>query len=258
MAYTPPSPILRRYARVLVRFALNGGKGIRRDDVVWLVVPEIAKPLLLELRRAVLDAGAHAITRYLPDSNEGRQMRFSRDFYERASLEQLRFFPRTYYRGLVDSIDHQLSIIADTDPFELRGIDPRRIMETSKSAKPFMEWRNEKERRGTFSWTLALYGTSEMAREAGMSERAYWNQIIKACFLDTRDPIAHWKQVFSMIERFKRKLDAMRIEKLHVFGKDADLQISLGEKRHRLIPRKHCLDLRLSAKPLRHPFVRSR
>lgn len=229
--YTPPKKILKRYADVLVHFALNGGKGIQKGDVVWTVVPDVAKPLLVELRKAVLDAGAHMMLKYLPTSNDGRQMRFARDFYERANKEQLTFFPKKYYRGLVDTIDHQLSIIADTSPHELKGINPTKIMESGKSSKPFMDWRDEKERKGKFSWTLALYGTSEMATEAGLGERAFWNQIIKACFLDKRDPIAEWKRVFKMIEGFQTKLNKMPIEKLHVEGDDASLWITLGEKR---------------------------
>lgn len=231
MAYTPPQKILQRYADVLVTFALGGGKGIQKGEVVWMTVPEVAKPLLMGLRKAVLARGAHALVRYTPDSNEGRQMRFSRYFYQHANDEQLTFFPKKYYRGLVDTIDHQLSIIADTDPFELKGIDPRKIMKSSKSYKPFMDWRDAKERRGKFSWTLALYGTKEMAAEARLGERAYWNQIIKACFLDKRDPIKEWKRVFSMIEHFKKKLDTLKIEKLHIEGKDVDLWITPGKKR---------------------------
>jgi len=216
---------------VLVRFALNGGKGVKRGDIVYLIVPDVAKPLLVHLRRELLDVGAHTMLRYLPASSDGRNMRFTRDFYERANKDQLTFFPKKYYKGLVDTIDHQLVILADTDPHELKGIDPRKIMESSKSAKPFMQWRDEKERKGKFSWTLALYGTEAEAREAGMGERAFWNQIIKACFLDKRDPIVHWKKVFRMIYGFEKKLNKLPIDKLHIKGGDVDLWITLGEKR---------------------------
>lgn len=231
MSYTPPQIILRRYAEVLVKFALNGGKGVKRGDVVWVVVPDVAKPLMAEIRKVILDAGAHTLLRYIPTSNDGRHMRLARDFYERANKEQLTFFPKKYYKGLVDTIDHQLSIIADTDPHELKGIDPAKIMEAGKSGKPFMEWRDDKERRDKFSWTLALYGTEAMAKEAGMGEKAFWNQIIKACFLDKRDPIKEWQKVFNMIYSFERKLNKMPIDKLHIEGKDVDLWITLGEKR---------------------------
>jgi hypothetical protein len=42
-------------------------------------------------------------------------------------------------------------------------------MQRSKVFKPYKEWREEKENFGKFTWTLALYGTEAMAKEAGMS-----------------------------------------------------------------------------------------
>jgi aminopeptidase len=51
--YTPSQKILERYADVLVNFALNSGKGIKRGEVVHLVSYEAAKPLFIELKRAI-------------------------------------------------------------------------------------------------------------------------------------------------------------------------------------------------------------
>ena len=31
-------------------------------------------------------------------------------------------------RGLIDEIDHQVSVLADSDPHALEGVDPARIM----------------------------------------------------------------------------------------------------------------------------------
>ena len=58
MAYTPSQQVLERYADVLINFALGGGAGIKRGDVVRIVAHEAAKPLYVELHRAVWRAGA--------------------------------------------------------------------------------------------------------------------------------------------------------------------------------------------------------
>ena len=73
--YTPSKKILEKYANVLVNFALGGGKGVKKGEVVFLQVPESAKPLLYELRAAILKAGAYTITEYLPDN-------YQRGFFE--------------------------------------------------------------------------------------------------------------------------------------------------------------------------------
>jgi aminopeptidase len=64
-----------------------------------------------------------------------------------------------------------------------------------------------------------------------MSEKEYWNQIIKACYLNEKDPVKKWRQVIKQIRSYQNKLNALKIEKLHIKGSDADLHIQLGEKR---------------------------
>ncbi len=227
--YTPPQKILERYADVLVNFALNSGKGIKKGEVVHLVCYEAAKPLYMELKRAILKAGAHVISDYRPDS--GDRFPFDRMFFELAKPHQLGFFPKHYAKGLVDEIDHSIFIVSEVDMHELEGIPPKKIMERGLAWKPYMDWRREKENKGKFTWTLALYGTEAMAKEAGLSEKEYWGQIIKACFLDKKNPKSQWNKIFKEMERLRLKLNALPINKLHVVGPDADLWVHLGEKR---------------------------
>ncbi|TSC61207.1 MAG: hypothetical protein Athens041674_841, partial [Parcubacteria group bacterium Athens0416_74] len=96
MAYTPSDKILKNYANVLVNFALGGGKGIKKGEVVRVSGNESAKPLYNAVCEAVVDAGGHVIGNYGPDDEKGDKRRnesFSRYFYEHASEEQIKFFP---------------------------------------------------------------------------------------------------------------------------------------------------------------------
>ncbi|OGG73670.1 thermophilic metalloprotease (M29) superfamily [Candidatus Kaiserbacteria bacterium RIFCSPLOWO2_01_FULL_54_20] len=236
MSYTPSNEILKKYADVLIKFALGGGKGIKKGDVVRVSASESAKPLYLAVCNAVVDAGGHVLAHYGPDDEKGdkrRNISVSRYFYENANNEQLKFFPAKYLKGLVDQIDHSVFLLAEKDPRALQGIDPKKIMQRGLALKPFMDWRHQKEWKGKFTWTIALYGTPAMAREAGLSEKEYWNQIIKACFLDEKDPIAKWKQVYKQIEHYRSKLNKLspKINKLHAVGPDMDIWYTLGEKR---------------------------
>jgi aminopeptidase len=224
--YHPPKKILEKYADVLVNFALNSGKGVKKGEVVLLQVPESAKPILLELHKAVLKAGAHPIIQYIPDG-------MSREFFNFANSEQVAFFPAKYLKGRIDEVDHMVGIIADSDKHELEGIDPKMIMEKSKAFKPYMDWRNKKESAGKFTWVLGLYGTKAGADEARMTEKAYWREIIKACYLNDKSPVDTWKKISTEVERVKDKLDALKIEKVRVESlnaqkKKTDLTIVLG------------------------------
>ncbi len=229
MPFTPSQQVLERYADVLVNFALGGGAGVRPGDVVRIVARESARPLYVELHRAVWRAGAHAIGGYLTDDDGDHNL--ARDFYELAGDAQLDYLASDYMRGLIDQIDHQVSVLSDSDMHALEGIDPARIMRHGLTLKPVMDWRTEKENAGRFSWTLGLYGTPAMAAEAGLSEEEYWQQIASACFLDEADPIARWHEVSGQIGDFVTRLNALAIDRLHVVGEDVDLHIALGERR---------------------------
>jgi aminopeptidase len=229
MSYAPPQQILERYASVLIDFALGGGTGIKQGEVVRIVANESAKPLYAELAKAVWRAGGHVISAYEPDDDS--QINISRDFFELANDDQLDRFNSHYLRGLIDEMDHQVAVLADSDPHALDTVDPRKIMRRGAAMRPLLDWRGEKENAGKFSWTLGLYGTPAMAAEAGMELEEYWEQIVHACFLDSDDPIARWREVGEQIELNRERLDALQIERVHVEGADADLWVTLGEQR---------------------------
>jgi aminopeptidase len=222
--YKPNELLLKKYADVLVKFALNSGKGINTGDVVQLVVPDVAKPLLLALYQSVLEAGGHPMVRLLPSG-------LDRVFYDHAKEFQLTFFPKEYIKSRIQTIDHSVGILAEHDLHELSGVDPSRIIKTQESQKKAREWMSDKEYAGNFTWTLALFGTSAMAAEAGLTLEAYWQEIIHACFLDYDDPISEWKRVASEQARIKRALKALPINRLHIESKGTDLWLTLGEKR---------------------------
>jgi len=240
--YLPSEKILKKYADVMVNFALGMGKGIKKGDVVRLSANESAKPLYIAICNAIVDAGGHVLSHYAPDEEKGDMRRnesTSRYFYQHASESQIKFFPKKYLKGVVDEMDHSLFILADKDMHLMDGIDPKKIMARGVAMKPFMDWRHEKEWKGKMSWSIAMYGTPAMAKEAGLSEKEYWDQIVKACFLDYADPIKRWKEVYTEIEKFKSRLNALtpRIDRLHAVGRDMDMWVRIGEKRNWLAGR---------------------
>ena len=222
--YQPSSALLKKYADVLIKFALNSGKGIKKGDVVQCTVPDVAKPLAVELYKSILEAGGHPLMKLYMTGVD-------KVFYELASDNQITFFPKKYLKSRVELMDHSVGIIAEDDMHALKDTDPAKIMKGAESKKAVREWVSDKEYAGKFTWTLALYGTPAMAKEAGLSLEDYWKQIIKACFLDAKDPIGEWKKIIKEQERVKKSLNSLGIDRLHVEGKNIDLWLTLGEKR---------------------------
>ena len=228
--YKPPQKILEKYANVMVNFALGAGKGIKKGDVVRISANECSKPLFLELKKAVWCAGGHVISDYQPN-NDPQHPNAERYFYDYAKKHQISHFPNHYLKGLIRQMDHSIFVIAESDMRALSGVDPKMFMQRGEAMKPWMEWRSKKENEGKFTWTICLYGTVAMAKEAGMTPKEYWEQIIQACFLDKKDPTAVWKKLYNKLETYRVKLNRLAIDRINVKGPDADLWIKLGEKR---------------------------
>lgn len=223
--YTPSLLILTNYANILVNFALNSGKGIQHGDVVHVRIPETARPLLGPLTEVILKAGWHPMIDLIPEWGQTKL------FFEHASDEQLTRYADRTMKAKIEDADHLIVIIADEDPHELSDIDPKKMMFRQKAGKVYRELRDAKENQGSFTWTLALYGTEAMAKEAYMTLEEYREQIINACFLDDADPIAKWKEVFAYQETIKAKLNTLKIQSVHLTGEDIDLIVKIWSDR---------------------------
>jgi len=222
--YIPRQQLLDNYAEILINFALNDGKGIKKGDVVYMVSQVPGIPLAKSVYRTILRSGGQPIMQIQDDDFRLIQL-------EEGTDEQISYFPEQYYKGLADNIDHYVRILAEEDPLFLSKTDPRKVILSSRSTKKFRDWLDVKEDAGKFTWTLCLYGTEGAAREAGMNIEQYWEQISRACFLDEKDPLAKWKQVYIDMNNYIDTLDDMPIEKIHIEAEETDLWVRIGKNR---------------------------
>ena len=224
--YHPPQEILERYAerarrlRPRRRRGDTAGRGRARGRARG------AKPLYVRAaarrlaRRRPRDRRTTSPTTTSSDN-------LSRDFFELADDEQLDFFPASYMRGLIDEIDHQVTVISDTDLHALEGIDPARIMRHGRGDEAAARLAHARRRTRAASPGRSASTARRRWRPRRASPRQeYWEQIIHACFLDEPDPIARWREVGDADQRLRERLDALPIERLHVAGEDVDLWIS--------------------------------
>jgi aminopeptidase len=83
--------LLQKYARVMVHYALNDGKGINKGDTVFLVGQECTKDLFMAMAKEVYAAGGNLITNYQP--NNLRDNSLARFLLQNGSDEQIAFSP---------------------------------------------------------------------------------------------------------------------------------------------------------------------
>lgn len=221
--------LLKKYAQVMVHYALNNGNGMQKGDTVFLVGQECTKDLFMAIAKEIYAAGGNLISGYQP--NNLRDSSLARFLLQQGSDEQVSFFAKPYWQGIVEATDHILFIVSEPDVHYLEDIPSARISMMNSARAPYMKMREQKEQAGKLSWSLCLYGTPSMAEEAGLSLEDYWEQIIDACYLREADPVARWRKVQQEIEEIKHKLDALDIASVHVKGDDVDLVVQIGEHR---------------------------
>ncbi len=230
-SYTPSEEILAKYAELIVVFGMQNraGKKLKKGSVVRFTVPEVAKPLYFHLERAILKNGYHPLGRFEPSSDE--TYNFEKSFFEYASKGQLEYLDVKREKGMISKIDGSIRILASTLPHALKDVDSKKVLARAVALRKVKEIQFKKINEGKLQWTLALYGTDAMAKEAGMSLKAYWEQIIHACYLDTKDPVAEWARINKQVQATAKKLTQMRIQSVHVVGTDIDLTVGIGSNR---------------------------
>ena len=221
--------LLKKYAQVMVQYGLNNGQGINKGDTIFLVGQECTKDLFMAIAKEIYTAGGNLITNYLPDNTTGNSL--ARFLLQNGADEQISFFAKSYWQGIVDAADHILFIVSEPDIHYLEGLPASKISMMNSARAPYMAMREKKEQAGKLSWSLCLYGTQSMADEAGLRLEEYWEQIIEACYLREDVPVIKWKAVQKEIEDIKDKLDALEIEKVHITGADVDLEVQIGQNR---------------------------
>ncbi|MBO7237860.1 MAG: aminopeptidase [Elusimicrobiaceae bacterium] len=217
---------LDNYADVMVwamEYARRGGKFKKYDNV--LVRAEIgALPLVEAVYERLLDKKYNATVRFMAPGN------LQRALYTKADDKQLAYIPagEIDFQGALNGL---IALRAPEDLTALKTVNPARIGKAAVARKPIKDLLDRTEQDGKFSWTLCNFPTQELADKAGLSLKEYANQIVKACFLNEKDPVAKWKEVMKQIGEIGKWLSGLKIERLQVESAHMDFEVLLGEKR---------------------------
>lgn len=204
---------LQRMAKVLVNYSIGAKKGER----LALVAPALAAPLIREIYREALRAGAFPETFIsLPGLAE--------ILYKEGSDEQLSHIPQPQ-RLLYEEYETLISFWAATNTKELNNVDHSRMALAQKASQGLLDTYMRRTTEGTFRWTAALYPTEAFAQDAEMSLDDFENFCYRACFLDEEDPVARWQELSREQERLVQWLKGKHT--VHLRGQDTDLTLSI-------------------------------
>ncbi|GCE26454.1 aminopeptidase [Dictyobacter alpinus] len=210
-------PRLQKLAKVLVNYSL----AIQPGERFILKGPAIAAPLIKEIYREALRAGAHVSTLI---SIEG----MNEIFFNEASEEQLQYVS-PFNEFQINHYDTQLIIIADENTRALSNTDPQKQALHSAAQANISKRFIERAASNELRWSLTLYPTQAHAMDAGMSLSDYENFVFDAGLLDQDDPVAAWKKVQEEQQHIADYLD--KHNEIHIVAPGTDLTYRVGGRK---------------------------
>ncbi|NEP77029.1 MAG: aminopeptidase [Okeania sp. SIO3B3] len=150
--------------------------------------------------------------------------------YDHSSPLQLTSVPAGE-KEFAQELGGMISILAPASLRHLGHVDPELFGMFQKSRKFLRDIMDEREGQGLFGWTLCLYPTEALARNAGASLEEYAKRIERACLLTEAEPEKDWQRLWKKAQEIKAWLAGMDIRKYRVESENMDLTVGHGEKR---------------------------
>lgn len=216
---------LERYADVML-WGLTTARTQRfkKGDIVQVRFNLPALRLGELLHERLLERGLNPVMRFSPTPT------MERSFFHKSAPKQLTFQPPGT-DVLYETLNGSIFLHAPESITHLGDVDPKKIARFTIAQKPLRDILEKRDAAGQFGWTLCMLPTAELASHAQLDMAVYSQQIVKACLLNRKDPVTHWKAIFKQAATLKRWLNRMAVKHYHVESAHIDLEVTPGEKR---------------------------
>jgi aminopeptidase len=216
---------LERYADVLLwGLTTSRRKRFRKKDLVLIQYEHAALRLAEILYDRIIAAGMNPIQR------QGLTVDMERSFYGKADGRQL-VFQAPGEKEFYGNLHGRIYLHAPDSLTHLKQIDPARICKALIARKPLRDILEKREREGIHGWTLCTLPTPELAAQARTTPELYTEQIIRACYLDRKDPVGKWTAIRQEATDIKQWLGDLKASFIHCESENCNLRITVGEHR---------------------------
>ncbi|HVN23740.1 MAG TPA: aminopeptidase [Syntrophorhabdales bacterium] len=199
----------QKYAKLLVHYCLE----LKRGDKLLINSTYLAEPLIKEVFREALDAGAHPELQIsLSD--------LSKLFYDHAGDAQLRYVSPMYLHA-VKSYDAFLTIRAPFNVKELQSVDAEKKQKVAVAQTGVKRLFMRRASTGALKWTLCEFPTESQAQECSLSRSEYENLVFSACFLRRESPEEEWQKMRTSQQHIVDFLNAR--QHIRIVGRGTDL-----------------------------------
>jgi aminopeptidase len=207
----------QKLAKVLVHYSLR----LKPGDTFIISGPTFAAPLIREVYREAVRAGAHIETNITIDGLEEILLREGND-------EQLSHVSDMYKLN-TDYFDARLVIWAQQNTRALSGIDPARMALQRSAYAPLFKRALDRMANGEVRWCGTLFPTHAHAQDAGMSLSDYEDFVYGVGLLDLDDPVAAWRKVHAEQQRIVEYLE--QHDEIHIVSPGTDIRYRVGGRK---------------------------
>ncbi|MBS3762114.1 MAG: aminopeptidase [Planctomycetes bacterium] len=203
---------LRKLAKVLVQYSTK----VETGDDVAIMGSDLAAPLVREVYREVLIAGGHPSALCKPAD-------LDYIFYQNASEEQLDHKPPVF-KHIAENFDAVIRLAGEPNTKALSGVDSQKIAYRQHATEEVMATFMERAAEEKLNWVLAQFPTHSCAQDAEMSLTGFQEFYLKACKLNSKDPVSEWEKMQQVQETIVDSLED--VSKIHILSQDTDLRMS--------------------------------
>jgi len=204
---------VQRMARVLTQYSLS----IKKGDRLGIEAHPLAAPLVLEVVREAIHAGAHpeVFLQVAP---------VSEILLKEGSDEQITRVPLLRH-VMREECETLLRVLAEENSKSLNNVDPQRTALAQQASGDLTRTLMRRTAEGSLRWTLTVFPTHAYAQDAGMSLSDFEDFVYHACFLDDEDPLTRWQEISQQQERLIDWLKGKH--SIHLRGQETDLTLSV-------------------------------
>lgn len=204
---------IEKLADLMVNYSL----GIKPNDKVLIRAHTVAEPLIREINKKVLKAGAHPFLLLEYPGIEGDLVRYGNDDQIEYIHEPMNVLYSTY--------DCLIRVLADDNTRALANVDSDKMTKYAKARGPLMKTYMDRASRGDLRWVLTAFPTKAFAQDADMSLEEYEDFVYGACMPDLNDPVGYWQRFSAKQARLVNWLKGKK--NIHLISKDTDLRLSI-------------------------------
>jgi aminopeptidase len=205
-------PRVQKLAHVLVQYST----GVKPGETVRIAGTPSSEPLLREVFREVLRAGAHPVVRLRLTDEESL-------FYGAAADSELDYLDPLLLHE-TETIDVSIGAMPDQNPHALTSVDPEKKQRRLRSRRPLTEKFVQRWQEGRLRWVGTAYPTEALAQEAHMSLDEFADFVFQAGKLNEENPADSWRALSARQQKICDRLN--QCSTIRYTGLDTDLSFS--------------------------------